>query len=76
MAEAPPPPPPPPPHGHNPRPPGAGAGLPDGNYDIFIIPPHSAGSGFLYLPSMQPHRNSFLLGVACTLLAVGVWTLV
>lgn len=68
-----PPPPPPPPHGQNPRPPG---GLPDGNYDIFIIPPHSAGSGFLYLPSMQPHRNSFLLGVACTLLAVGVWTLV
>ncbi|KAK1811455.1 hypothetical protein LTR12_014150 [Friedmanniomyces endolithicus] len=71
MADAPPPP--PPPHGHGPRPPG---GLPDGNYDIFIIPPHSAGSGFLYLPSMQPHRNSFLLGVACTLLAVGVWTLV
>ncbi|KAK5110064.1 hypothetical protein LTR62_006308 [Meristemomyces frigidus] len=68
-----PPPPPPPPHGQSPRPPG---GLPDGNYDIFIIPPHSAGSGFLYLPSMQPHRNSFLLGVACTLLAVGVWTLV
>jgi hypothetical protein len=67
------PPPPPPPHGQNPRTPG---GLPDGNYDIFIIPPHSAGSGFLYLPSMQPHRNSFLLGVACTLLAVGVWTLV
>ncbi|TKA78215.1 hypothetical protein B0A55_03772 [Friedmanniomyces simplex] len=43
MADAPPPP--PPPHGHSPRPPG---GLPDGNYDIFIIPPHSAGSGFLY----------------------------
>ncbi|KAF2857662.1 hypothetical protein K470DRAFT_260605 [Piedraia hortae CBS 480.64] len=69
------PPPPPPPHGHSPRPPGSG-GLPDGNYDIFIIPPHSAGSGFLYLPSMQPHRNSFLLGVATTLLAVGLWTLV
>ncbi|KAI7496176.1 hypothetical protein KC367_g6839 [Hortaea werneckii] len=69
-----PPPPPPPPHGQNPRPPGGG--LPQGNYDIFIIPPHSAGGGFLYLPSMQPHRNSFLLGVACTLLAVGVWTLV
>ncbi|KAI7161595.1 hypothetical protein KC352_g26779, partial [Hortaea werneckii] len=63
-----------PPHGQNPRPPGGG--LPQGNYDIFIIPPHSAGGGFLYLPSMQPHRNSFLLGVACTLLAVGVWTLV
>ncbi|KAI5370325.1 putative MICOS complex subunit MIC19/MIC25 protein [Septoria linicola] len=77
-----PPPPPPPPHGQSPRPPGdgagagAGAGLPDGNYDIFIIPPHSAGSGFLYLPSMQPHRNSFLAGVACTLLAVGLYTLV
>ncbi|KAK4508255.1 hypothetical protein PRZ48_001993 [Zasmidium cellare] len=50
--------------------------MPDGNYDIFIIPPHSAGSGFLYLPSMQPHRNSFLAGVACTLFAVGIWTLV
>ncbi|KAF2772928.1 hypothetical protein EJ03DRAFT_323986 [Teratosphaeria nubilosa] len=70
------PPPPPPPHGQNPRPPGTGSGLPDGNYDIFIIPPHSAGSGFLYLPSMQPHRNSFLLGVASTLLTIGVWTLV
>ncbi|EME87719.1 uncharacterized protein MYCFIDRAFT_85805 [Pseudocercospora fijiensis CIRAD86] len=68
------PPPPPPPHGQNPRPPGAG--LPNGNYDIFIIPPHSSGSGFLYLPSLQPHRNSFLAGVACTLLAVGVYTLI
>ena len=67
------PPPPPPPHGHNPRPPG---GLPNGNYDIFIIPPHSAGSGFLYLPSLSTHRNSFLAGVACTLLAVGMYTLV
>lgn len=66
------PPPRPPPHGSQPRPPG---GLPDGNYDIFIIPPHSAGSGFLYLPSLQPHRNSFLAGVACTLLAVGVYSL-
>lgn len=28
------------------------------------------------MPSMQPHRNSFLLGVACTLLTVGLWTLV
>lgn len=71
MADAPPPP--PPPHGQNPRPPG---GLPDGNYDIFIIPPHSSGSGFLYLPSLQPHRNSFLAGVACTLFAVGIYTLV
>ncbi|KAK3706090.1 hypothetical protein LTR37_012917 [Vermiconidia calcicola] len=68
-----PPPPPPPPHGQSPRPPGAG--LPDGNYDIFIIPPHSAGSGFLYLPSLAVQRNSFLAGVACTLLAVGVYSL-
>lgn len=68
-----PPPPPPPPHGQNPRPPG---GLPDGNYDIFIIPPHSSGSGFLYLPSMQPHRNSFLAGVACTLFVVGIYSLI
>ncbi|KAF2716793.1 hypothetical protein K431DRAFT_234626, partial [Polychaeton citri CBS 116435] len=68
------PPPPPPPHGKNPR--SAGGGLPDGNYDIFIIPPHSSGSGFVYLPSMQPHRNSFLLGVASTLLLLGIWRLV
>ncbi|WPG98340.1 Hypothetical protein R9X50_00112900 [Acrodontium crateriforme] len=91
MASHPPPPPPPPhgqaprppgsdPNNPNSNPganPGTGrkGGLPDGNYDIFIIPPHSAGGGFLYLPSMQPHRNSFLLGVACTLLSVGLWTL-
>ena len=68
----PPPPPPPPPHGENPK--TTKSGLPDGNYDIFIIPPHSAGSGFLYLPSLQPQRNSFLAGVACTLLAIGIWT--
>ena len=74
MASQDPPPPPPPPHGQNPRPPGGG--LPDGNYDIFIIPPHSAGSGFLYLPSLGTQRNSFLAGVACTLLAVSVYTLV
>jgi len=69
-----PPPPPPPPHGS-----GAGAkasGLPPGNYDIFIIPPHSSGSGFLYLPSLQPHRNSFLAGVGCTLFAVAIWSIV
>ncbi|KAL9117903.1 MAG: hypothetical protein Q9187_005552, partial [Circinaria calcarea] len=69
------PPPPPPPHGtssgHKPS-----SGLPPGNYDIFIIPPHSSGSGFLYLPSLQPHRNSFLAGVACTLLAVAIWTVI
>ena len=73
MNGAPPPPPPPPPHGTQS---GARGGLPDGNYDIFIIPPHSAGSGFLYLPSLQPHRNSFLAGVGCTLLAVSIWTIV
>ena len=67
------PPPRPPPHGQQPRPPGA---MPDGNYDIFIIPPHSAGSGFLYLPSLAVQRNSFLAGVACALLAVGLYTLV
>ncbi|KAL1590873.1 hypothetical protein WHR41_00314 [Cladosporium halotolerans] len=64
------PPPPPPPHGQNPRPPG---GLPDGNYDIFIIPPHSAGSGFLYLPSLQPHRNSFIAGIFVALASVGIY---
>ncbi len=67
------PPPPPPPHGSNT---GARGGLPDGKYDIFIIPPHSAGNGFLYLPSLQPQRNSFLAGVACTLLAVAIWSIV
>lgn len=69
-----PPPPPPPPHGANPK--TTKTGLPDGNYDIFIIPPHSAGSGFLYLPSLQVQRNSFLAGVACTLFTIGIWTAV
>lgn len=50
--------------------------MPDGNYDIFIIPPHSSGSGFLYLPSLAVQRNSFLAGVTCALLAVGLYTLV
>ena len=65
------PPPPPPPHGSQSQ--GQGhahgsrtGGLPDGKYDIFIIPPTSAGAGFLYLPSMQTNRNSFLAGCACT----------
>ncbi|KAI9672666.1 MAG: hypothetical protein M1831_000101 [Alyxoria varia] len=62
-------PPPPPPHGDKPK----SSNLPPGNYDIFVIPPHSSGSGFLYLPSLQPHRNSFLAGVFCTLVAVGIW---
>lgn len=69
-----PPPPPPPPHGANPG--NKGSGLPPGNYDIFIIPPHSSGSGFLYLPSLQTHRNSFLAGVGSTLLAVAIWSIV
>ena len=63
------PPPPPPPHSAGAR----ASGLPAGNYDIFIIPPHSSGSGFLYLPSLQPQRNSFIAGCACTLATVGVW---
>ncbi|ETI28289.1 hypothetical protein G647_00738 [Cladophialophora carrionii CBS 160.54] len=61
-----PPPPPPPPHGSNPQGGGRSGGLPDGKYDIFVIPPHSAGAGFLYLPSLQTQRNSFLAGVICT----------
>ncbi|KAL8682315.1 MAG: hypothetical protein Q9186_001591 [Xanthomendoza sp. 1 TL-2023] len=68
----PPPPPPPPPHGSSSN----RSGLPPGNYDIFIVPPHSSGSGFLYLPSLQTNRNSFLAGVASTLVAVGIWTVV
>ena len=67
------PPPPPPPHGSSNS---ARGGLPEGNYDIFIIPPHSSGGGFLYLPSLQPHRNSFLAGVACTIAAVAIWSIV
>ncbi|KAI9774414.1 MAG: hypothetical protein M1840_004308 [Geoglossum simile] len=66
------PPPPPPPHGTTPK----SAGLPPGNYDIFVIPPHSSGSGFLYLPSLQPQRNSFLAGVGCTLVTVLVLQIV
>ena len=72
------PPPPPPPHGANPHTTAGSSyrkstGLPDGSYDIFIIPPHSAGSGFLYLPSLQCHRNSFIAGSLCTLLIVLGW---
>lgn len=69
-----PPPPPPPPHGENPRP--KRGGLPDGPYDIFIVPPHASGSGFLYLPSLQVQRNSFLAGVACTLFFVAIYLIV
>ena len=68
------PPPPPPPHGAHNR--GGRSGLPDGHYDIFVIPPHSSGSGFLYLPSFQTQRNSFLAGVACTVFAGMIWVIV
>lgn len=69
-----PPPPPPPPHGSNPK--TTGGGLPPGNYDIFIIPPHSSGGGFLYLPSLQVQRNSFIAGAASALAAIAVWKMV
>ncbi|OAX80107.1 hypothetical protein ACJ72_05568 [Emergomyces africanus] len=77
-----PPPPPPPPHGTQPGggPPRSANGgyrkstdLPEGPYDIFIVPPHSSGSGFIYLPSLQCHTNSFLAGVAATLLGVAIY---
>ncbi|KAL4933681.1 uncharacterized protein BDV17DRAFT_65154 [Aspergillus undulatus] len=71
------PPPPPPPHGEKPNTTHGeyrkASDLPEGNYDIFVIPPHSAGSGFLYLPSLQCQRNSFIAGSACTLVAVYMW---
>ncbi|EXK88630.1 hypothetical protein FOQG_08413 [Fusarium oxysporum f. sp. raphani 54005] len=60
------PPPPPPPHGGVPK----GSGLPPGKYDIFVIPEHSSGGGFLYLPSMQPNVNSFAAGFASALILV------
>jgi hypothetical protein len=61
-------PPPPPPHGGVPR----SSGLPPGKYDIFVIPEHSAGSGFLYLPSLQPNVNSFAAGFASALILVAL----
>lgn len=63
------PPPPPPPHGGVPK----GSGLPPGKYDIFVIPEHSAGSGFLYLPSLQPNVNSFAAGFASALILVALF---
>src|SRR2546430_14967265 len=69
-------PPPPPPHGANPKSTGGASGLPDGKYDIFIIPPHSSGSGFLYLPSLQPSMNSFAAGFATCLICVGFLSIV
>lgn len=74
------PPPPPPPHGEKPNTTEGeyrrSSDLPPGNYDIFVVPPHSSGSGFLYLPSLQTHRNSFFAGVVSTLLVVVAWSLV
>ncbi len=61
-------PPPPPPHGEVPK----SSGLPPGKYDIFIIPQHSSGSGFLYLPSLKPNTNSFAAGFASALILVAV----
>ncbi|KAF7543442.1 hypothetical protein G7046_g10000 [Stylonectria norvegica] len=61
-------PPPPPPHGGGPK----SSGLPPGKYDIFVIPEHSAGAGFLYLPSMRPNINSFAAGFASALILVVV----
>ncbi|KAL1998824.1 hypothetical protein VTN02DRAFT_5516 [Thermoascus thermophilus] len=72
-------PPPPPPHGDKPQTTGGeyyrkASDLPPGNYDIFIIPPHSSGSGFIYLPSLQCHRNSFIAGSLSTLVMVMIWS--
>ncbi|RCI15261.1 hypothetical protein L249_6698 [Ophiocordyceps polyrhachis-furcata BCC 54312] len=64
-----PPPPPPPPHGEVPR----SSGLPPGKYDIFVIPEHSAGAGFLYLPSLRPSSNSFAAGFASALILVALF---
>ncbi|KLU85679.1 hypothetical protein MAPG_04701, partial [Magnaporthiopsis poae ATCC 64411] len=63
------PPPPPPPHGANPKTTRSG-GLPPGKYDVFIIPEHSAGAGFLYLPSLRTNTNSFVAGFATALVLV------
>ncbi|KAJ6005587.1 hypothetical protein N7451_003531 [Penicillium sp. IBT 35674x] len=74
------PPPPPPPHGENPHTTEGeyrkASDLPEGNYDIFVIPPHSSGSGFLYLPSLQTNRNSFFAGAASTMVLVIAWSLI
>lgn len=64
------PPPPPPPHGEAPKTTAGGSGLPPGKYDVFIIPEHSAGSGFLYLPSLRTNTNSFIAGFASALVMV------
>jgi hypothetical protein len=67
------PPPPPPPHGAHTQGGPRSGGLPDGKYDIFVVPPHSSGAGFLYLPSLQTQRNSFLAGVFCTAAAFFIY---
>lgn len=67
---SPPPPPPPPPHGEAPKTTAGGSGLPPGKYDVFIIPEHSAGAGFLYLPSLRTNTNSFIAGFATAIIVV------
>lgn len=37
-----------------------------------MIPEHSAGGGFLYLPSLKPNTNSFIAGFASALMCVVV----
>lgn len=68
-----PPPPPPPPHGTAPGSGRARNGLPDGPYDIIVIPPHSAGAGIIYLPSLRTHTNSFMAGSVCTFVSIMLW---
>jgi hypothetical protein len=58
------PPPPPPPHGDG----SSNGAKPGVKYDVFVIP--DTGSGFLYLPSLQPNINSFVAGFACALALV------
>ena len=72
--------PPPPPHGTKPNTTDGqyakGSSLPSGNYDIFIVPPHSSGSGFLYLPSLQCHWSSFIAGCVSTLVFTLFWSII
>ena len=74
-------PPPPPPHGEKPSTTdshhnrNASSNLPPGNYDIFVIPPHSSGSGFLYLPSLDCHWSSFFAGCVATLIFTLIWSI-
>ena len=72
-------PPPPPPHGEKPNTTEGqyrkASNLPPGNYDIFVIPPHSSGSGFVYLPSFQYHTSSFIAGCVSTLFVTLIWSI-